>query len=59
MVSGSKDIVALARKYIGFYADQRAIFKNGDDFYLLCEGLHHMPKISTLTLWDDFRDDPD
>lgn len=59
MVSGSKDVVALARKYNGFYADQQAISENGDDFHLLCEGLHRMPKISTLTLWDDFRYDPD
>jgi len=59
MWSGSKDVVRLARRYNEFYADQQAIFENGDDFQLLCKGLHHMPKISRLTLRDDFRYDPD
>lgn len=57
--NGSKDINALGHKYNGFYTDQQAILENGDDFQLLRGGLHRMPRISTLTLRDDFQCDFD
>ena len=53
--SGSKDIIRLGRNYNGLYADQQAILENGNDGQLLREGLHRMPRISTLTLRDDFQ----
>jgi len=53
--TGSEDVVTLARRHNGFYADQQAILENGHDFRLLCKGLKRMPKISTLSLRDDFR----
>jgi len=49
------DTVEVARIYNGFYADQQAIFERQEDFQLLCDGLKRMPKLSTLTLWDDFE----
>lgn len=51
----SKDLIQRGRNYNGFYVDQQAILESGDDFQLLREGLHRMPRTSKLTLRDDFQ----